>query len=201
MKSTVVVLMSLVMLSFAACGTQAEVYKTLQANWTGAQNEEAEVTHGTPQHFDISTDHNIVARVRAEVDPWINADMSFTEMKWFIHAPQTYLAQFFKLTVHTNSTNGFQLTIKGSTGLQSAAGSSLDTWYALVTERQGEGNRSHVVPSEFLKGGNEFNKYSYGYDDGPVVMNFYLWNKVQVDTLSPAEEYTDEFTVTVSCGM
>lgn len=200
MKSTLVVLMSVVMFLFTACVTQAEVYKTVQRNWIGAQNAEAEVTHGTPQHFDISTDHNIVARVRAEVDPWINADMSFTEMKWFIHAPQTYLAQFFKLTVHTNSTNGFQLTIKGSAGLQSTTGSSLDTWYAFVTERKGQ-DKSNVIPSSFLKGGKQFNKYSYDYDDGPVVMKFYLWNKVQVDTLSPAEEYKDEFTVTVSCGM
>lgn len=178
-----------------------EVHKIVQGNWTGAQNEEVEVTRSTPYHFDISTDHNIIARVTAQVDPWINADVSATEMRWFIRAPQTYLAQFFKLTVHTNSTNGFQLTIDDSAGLESTAGSSLDTWYAFIIEREGEGDKSDVIPSSFLKAGNEFNNFGYSYGDGPVVTNFYLWNKVQVGTLSPAEEYEDEFTVTVSCGM
>lgn len=191
-----------VMLIF--CSTVwGEVYKNFQNSWIEAQSEEAEITRRGPLSFDVSGRHDIAATVRATVDPWINSDITATEMQWFIRAPQTYLAKFFRLTVHTNSTEGFHLTIDDSTGLESDSGASLDTWYAFVIEREGEEDKSSVIPSEslFLRGGDEFNNFRYETDQGPVIVNFYLWNKVQVDTLSPAEEYRDEFTVTISCGM
>ena len=188
------------LLLFANLGF-AEVYKSSRDGWTKAKDEEVQVSCSVPYHFDVADTHQITPRIKARIEPWINADITATEMNWFIRAPQTYLAQFFKLTVHANGKEGFKLTISGSRGLKSDTGSSLGTWYAFVTEKRGQEDRSRVIPSEFLQAGDQFNSLVYNYTQGPLVMNFYLWNKVKVDTLTPAEEYEDEFTVTISCGI
>lgn len=182
---------------------QAEVYKSFDSNWIHANNQEVEVTYGGASHFGVSDDHQFTPKVRAKVEPWINSDVTATEMNWFVRAPQTYLAKFFVLTVHTNSQGGFKLTIEGSENLKSGSGASLDTWYAFVVEKEGEQDKSDTIPpeSEFLEAESQFDGNEWVVAQGPSVVKFHLWNKIKVDTLSPAEEYSDEFTVTVSCGL
>lgn len=189
-----IILVGMVSMFVLTGSTSAEVFKQTEGGWQSATQEEAKITvrRGGSSFDEYSltgpVEKGLSLTNSATVDDRIWGNFEYTELKWFIIAPKTYGVLFTRMTIGTNA-KGCKIVVEGCGNLTGDEG-TLGTWYA-ITENDSMPKDKKFVPADNFNG--EMKRW-----EGPAERNYYLWNKVKVEKLSPAGEYYDEFIITIS---